>query len=500
MYEIITKQKTFLQHVAIILFIIIIAFIFLTNSDVYIWKASSAVDIDQAVFKTVALMMERGYMPYRDSFDHKGPLLYIINFLGNQISSYRGVWFIEYIFMVIMLLCLYKIARLNCGKVLSCISMLMAVSLLNNFFELGNLVQEYAMAPISLSLFIFLDYFLNKKISRMRLILNGICFGCVLLLQPNMISVWIVFCIAILIQCIRNKSYQDLSMFLLFFILGAGIIIVPVIIWLAANDSLMDCWRAYIQFNLMYTSEMSSFAEKWESFFFYFDYLEIILSIAICVYLALKGTNKVYAIYLCYLLCTLYLIAISGLQFPHYAMILVPAVVFPISALFSICQKHISPKSSVNSPNVAILLVTLYFLANFIVPTLLPPLGSLISLYNTRNESDYPKLVEDVCYVIEENSTYDETISIYGSWDIIYVLSDRMHATKYSYIIPIGKIMPDIMDEYWEEMEEEPPKLIILPYSRCDDDMTNFLAQNNYTLIWSENKKESPTKIYKLTD
>ena len=38
-------------------------------------------------------MMEKGYMPYRDSFDHKGPLLYFLNFIGNKcVYTYNVDW------------------------------------------------------------------------------------------------------------------------------------------------------------------------------------------------------------------------------------------------------------------------------------------------------------------------------------------------------------------------------------------------------------------------
>ena len=32
---------------------------------------------DSSVFRTVAMVMQQGGMPYLDSFDHKGPLLFV---------------------------------------------------------------------------------------------------------------------------------------------------------------------------------------------------------------------------------------------------------------------------------------------------------------------------------------------------------------------------------------------------------------------------------------
>ena len=59
-----------------------IAFIFLFPLLVFAFTIASPLHpfvdgtpyTDSSVFETVAMMMQRGYMPYRDSFDHKGPV------------------------------------------------------------------------------------------------------------------------------------------------------------------------------------------------------------------------------------------------------------------------------------------------------------------------------------------------------------------------------------------------------------------------------------------
>ena len=82
-------------------------------------------------------------MPYRDSFDHKGPLMYILNWLGNRIASYRGIWVIEMIFLTVTFYMLYKIARLSCGRIASVVTFFTASTLLFPYFEGGNFTDEY---------------------------------------------------------------------------------------------------------------------------------------------------------------------------------------------------------------------------------------------------------------------------------------------------------------------------------------------------------------------
>lgn len=191
------STKDSLENMAVTAFILAAAFVLLLKSPLHFWLRADA-ETDSSVYKTVALMISRGYMPYRDSFDHKGPLIYLINLLGMQIDEYCGVWVLEFIAICVTFAGIYKIARLRCGKILSYVCVLVSGALLYDYFEGGNLVEEYAMPFIAVSLYIFLDYFLNHKLSRFRLAVCGGCLGAVFMLRPNMISVWIVFAAAVL--------------------------------------------------------------------------------------------------------------------------------------------------------------------------------------------------------------------------------------------------------------------------------------------------------------
>lgn len=75
---------------------------------------------------------------------------------------------------------------------------------------------------------------------------------------------------------------------------------------------------------------------------------------------------------------------------------------------------------------------------------------------------------------------------------ILYIsYSDRAHATKYSYQFPIGQIMPEIMQDYYDELGEQLPKIIVVQRRYCyDDQMEKFLDNNNYFLVWEETENE----------
>lgn len=136
------------------LLIILITFVFSLQCSPNLWYNDEA-GTDSSVFRTVAMMMDRGYVPYRDTFDHKGPLIYILNWLGMQISYYRGIWLIEFAALFGTFLYMYKIIRIFCSRKLSVVLLIVCMALLFSYFDGGNLTEEYAMPFISMALFYY---------------------------------------------------------------------------------------------------------------------------------------------------------------------------------------------------------------------------------------------------------------------------------------------------------------------------------------------------------
>lgn len=484
------RNKMVVEKILMICLVAVTAFVFLTKSPIHIWRHGEC-GTDSSVFQTVALMMEHGFMPYRDSFDHKGPLLYLINYVGRQIAPYRGVWLIEYGFMVSLLSVLYKIARLKCGKFLSCVSVLTASALLDSVFDEGNLTEEYAMLFIAIAIYIFLDYFINGKINRIRLFLCGFSFGAVFLLRPNMISVWIVFCLAVFAECLLHGKRRELLFYLLYFLAGAGGMLAPVMVWMAIKGVLVEGIQSYILFNFFYCSVQTTFSEMGKTCFFFLKKPIIMLAVIACIYLAIRREHVLYGIYLCYMGCTAFLISLSGMRYAHYGMILIPAVIFPIASLLGDLGR-----SKWNYRHVPTVFMVLWLMAYIIMPVWIPRISALSQIYENRTENEYKQLTEDVCWIVEQETAPDEKISVCGNWNIIYILSGRMHATRYSYQVPIANISPEIKEQYFGQLEQELPKIIVVQQA-YDDRIIDFCEKNQYSCIWVEDEAENPVRIFK---
>lgn len=469
-------MKTIIKKIPILVFSIMISFIFLLSSPLHPWNSYDT-EIDSSVFKTVAMMMRKGYLPYRDSFDHKGPLLYLINFLGDQFSSYRGVWIIEFIFMVITVIMLYKIARLVCTYIPTLITATVSLTLLYSFFEGGNLVEEYAMCFIAISLFIFLDYLKNHQVTPFRLIICGATFAGTLLLRPNMIAVWVVMCMAILLKVCLEKDWKHLRSFIFYFILGSTLVIVPIIVWLLLKNDFSYFWDAYIVFNFEYSSN-ASFKDIWYGFFSFFNHTIFYIAFFAQIYLLKNEDKWINISHLLCILITLFSICFSGDYYKHYGMVLIPLIAYPISGIFG----QINTIKIDEVKRTISILVVLYFLITLILPDWANTVQDLASVYDSRNDGKITMTAGTVAKYVEYNTEEDDSISVYGNWDLIYVLTGRKHATRYSYQYPIGEVRPEIMDEYFSQLSEIQPPVIVIQSGHRDDRITDFLLENNYQL------------------
>lgn len=145
-------------------FLFSITFVLMTKNPTHFWIGGD-METDSAVFNTIAMVMEKGYIPYRDSFDHKGPLIYFLNYLGRQIAPYRGIWLLEFITLYFTFYMMYRIGCLCCRHLHAAIILLFTAAPLFTFFESGNKVEEFSLPFIALSLYLFLDYLMNRRIS-----------------------------------------------------------------------------------------------------------------------------------------------------------------------------------------------------------------------------------------------------------------------------------------------------------------------------------------------
>ena len=490
----ILKNKVNKQNMVILFILILIAFFICMLSPLDIFSFNGRTSTDSSVFKYIGWAMSNGQVPYLDTFDHKGLLLYFINLLGYLISPHRGLWFLELIFMFFTVFFVYKISNKFVSKYFSVLNVLIVLAPIYNFFAGGNFTEEFALPFQLLSLFVFIDFFLNSdkymnndltkfntKFFNVSVFLCGICFACVLFLRPNMISIWAVFSIMVLIYCFKKKKWAEIGKFILSFVLGMFVIFIPVLYYLFSNNAFNDFVNDYILFNMNYSAYNTS-VDNVNAFKTFFNNPVVVLSfliVIIKIYLQVKNKENCFfnVGYLVYMFVTLLLISMSGRAYGHYGMSLIPMLVYPFCFSF----KYIKSFSNKDLQ----LFVLVFIVMVFIMPNWINIVFQGISDMSDKYNSTY---YSDVVNYINKNTSSDDLISVVGNEDIIYNFSERMSASKYSYQQPIATIDKDIQKEYFKDLEKNQPKIIascidLDVYPEFKIEFIRFIKENNYRLV-----------------
>lgn len=438
---------------------------------------------DSSVFNYVARVIIRGGMPYRDTFDHKGPLIYLIDAFGLIINEQIGVWLMELITILTAFLFTYKIARLvGCNWLASCAVVAVNVMTLSYYFEGGNLVEEYACAFITISLYIFLKFFIFGKAKPIDLIICGASFAAVCLLRINMIALWVVMCVGVLIDRLKQGKAKEIIGFVFWFLIGAVIIAAPIMIWLVVNDAFQLFIEDYFLFNFMYSSNAgeASISNVIRAIMTFSCGVPVIIGIPSIIYYSIYERKLLDWLALCLLVLSILMMCISGETFRHYGMILCPIITYAVAKFLSAFTELVKPwkreKMVACSISLAVTFIMLFFNTELEVTK---NVVKAAIRYNPLTD------VQSIVAIVKENTSNDDTISVCGNRDIIYLLANRESTSKYSYQFPIAKVNPQIKQKYFDDIRGKKAKMIIVDEGSFLYSDISLLLEEDYHFISS---------------
>lgn len=480
----------------------VVAGILIIISSAFPWNGGME-KTDSSVFLTIGRQMKEGAIPYIDTFDHKGPLLYVINFLAVLINETKGIFIFEFLAVFATLWYMFKIFRLKNEHIWfsSVATLLLFTPFLSIYFsEGGNLTEQYAMPFIAYALYVFLKYFIDGKISSLKVFLTGVGFMCVLMMRVNMVGPWLVFGVGIIIRCLVRKEYSELWRYIRWFIVGMLCVAMPLVIWLVTNGAFGAFVDIYIGFNVSYSVGGQINGVIPTILYFVRDII-IMLSGCLAIYMAVikKKERFMMATYmLTYAICIL-ATCMSGRISPHYGMVLVPLVVFP----FAVFCHDLNMSGHGESMRVFVLL----FLISLTSTSWLEVAKlSTEAFHREAKNIETINVIDNICGYINEYTGPSDKISVYGNWNYIYLRCNRLPASKYSYQFPIGEIEPSIMNEYFDEIEMVKPKVFVEQITKWDEKepdnnserVKEFVESNGY--IEKQEEKTPGFRVYVLKD
>lgn len=208
---------------------------------------------DTNIYFTIGRGMTRGLMPYRDLFDHKGPLLYMLYALGAAVSdtSFAGVFLMETVSLFLTLLAAWRVASLDGENVLSlaAIPLTAMVTVTCTAFNQGGSAEEFCLPALCWALWAALRMLSGEEKYSLS-VLFGAAMGWVFAIKYTDCGLFFGLALAALCHTWRVHGFARALHSGLAMLGGMLCVVLPVAGFLAVQGVLEDCVRVYFFQNL----------------------------------------------------------------------------------------------------------------------------------------------------------------------------------------------------------------------------------------------------------
>ena len=449
--------------------------------------ANKLTGADSGVYIYCSEQILKGKIIYKELFDHKGPLLYLINMAGLVIGGGNtvGIWFVELVLLFGALIYIYKSATLYFDKFIALISSLSCLLLFFPLFGRGNITEEYVVPFISVSLYYFLHFFKYRSINKYHFAIIAFCCTCAFLLKPNFISLWIIGYLSILIILLKDKRSKEMFSISLVSLAAFFAACLPFAVYFSYTDSWADFKFCFWDFNKAYSDVsisgvlLRTCRRFWYAGHFWLSRIgrvHVILFIFIGVVYFKHLIHKVETFFIFFaIILTNLMISIGSYDFLNYYVPFVPLFGIPYALSYYLFVKklRVSPK----------LIICVIFL--------------LFGYGCFRQMKDvYSRYIpmENLLSFITENSEKTDKITVVGHDCSIYTLSGRESVSKYSYQFPIIEVKQYeamIAERYMNDLAEGKPCIVLtrIPSSAYEPyfkNLNDFLDTNYEKVITTD--------------
>ena len=262
------KVFVFLEKYKYIVYCILLSFVILsiTSKNSFLYPINDWVDAN--AFFTMGKSVFNGVVPYKDRFEKKGLLLYLIYGIGYLISnkSFIGPFFIEIIFFSIFLYYSYKSISLFLKDEYSFIMLpiLSLIICISPSFVHGGACEELCFPFFAYSIYSMLRYFKGDSLSYRCIFINGLLSGLVFMMKYTLIGFWFGFMMFIFFDMVFiRKDIKKAFLYCLWFLIGMFIPIGLSLVYFAFNGAINDFIRCYFTINMTsYNDEIISLGDR----------------------------------------------------------------------------------------------------------------------------------------------------------------------------------------------------------------------------------------------
>ena len=209
---------------------------------------------DANCFFTVGKAMMNGKVLYRDIFEQKGPVLYMLHGIAWEIShtTFIGIYFLEIICCFVFLYFSYRTMKLFSDKrIIIAVVPLSAFVYTSLAFCSGDSAEELCLPMLAYVFYTAMERIKSGgKLKLTQMLFCGICTGIMLWIKFTVLGFIIGFAAAFVILYIRQKEYLHILKCSIAMIAGIIIASIPVIAYFIRTDSFSYLWDVYFYDNM----------------------------------------------------------------------------------------------------------------------------------------------------------------------------------------------------------------------------------------------------------
>lgn len=496
------KNNKILIYIIKMLLILFVAFAFMSVFS--FWTTPFYKDwygCDASFFTLAGRAILKGYVPYRDFFDLKGPYFFFFEALGQLICKGRtGAFILQVFALFASILLLIKISKLFISNkktaVIVCLFLFFHASTLWG----GNTLEEFCLPLSFLCLYLVcLDYINNSHqliISNRTALIIGISFGVISFSKITVSAPIVGIVLTIFYIYLRDKQYKKFALFSIYSILGILLAVAPVFIYFGINNAISDMIYSVFIFAFKRSVDFRTrFNLKWE-LKISGCYFAIIFALCHLI-LAKRNDDKIkYQRQYDLIVLTLLMSVVTaiclhlGEPYIYYFTSAYPCMLFAIILIFTIYDPlTLLDCMRLDIPMIAFIIPLCYFASCS---------GDSIStvIYDLDNTyyAVYKKDSEDIAAIIPEcdrDSVYSFNIDM--QW---YEINDLLPCYKYPINLEYFMALDEnIESETLNYIKETPPKWLVV-----GDDLLSFNAHIYYAVNarYDEVYSNSVGKLYLL--
>lgn len=451
---------------------------------------------DAAVYLNVSKNLVEGQVLYKDIVDNKGPVLYFINYIGLKLGGEILVCFIEFTFIYISLLYMYKCVQLiNDDKIKSLLAVFITFICYALFFTYGLTCESYALTFSMIAMYECIKFYKNDRFTKVQCIIIGVLCALTFFIRANLINVFIGFGLGIGIKLIINKRFKELLKYVLYSFIGFFIICIPIFMYLVINN----CMNEFINNVFLINTELSKIgitkAIRMIARMIPITYIIIIIYMAIAVYSILNKKQEFISI-MCLIIITIYLNSISADLYYHYLIAFLPIILLAYNKIIEMLSK-IMPNKKFSYVLISLSIVVYLTIEHFYKINY-----KKIFIFETYQPNN------EIIKYIQENTDKTDKIAVLDFADEIYYLSDRRPVSRITYVLSLGtfesNVQTNMLEEYMEDIYMYKPKIIVEDEETMEGTIKKCIDVSKYEELKDEEYMHigqyNKIKIYQLKE